>query len=73
MLTRLTLTSFHRNHISSFVDHLFFFFFSAWPLLFIPVYLNLQSIKEMYHRRYWEVSNLIPSLKLDQAGRKGEM
>ena len=27
----------------------------------------------MYWRRYWEVSNLIPSLELNQASRKGEL
>ena len=49
----------------------FFFFFSVSPFL-IAVYFNLESILHMCHRRHWEVSNSIPSLELDQAGRKGE-
>ena len=50
----------------------FFFFFSAWVPFLVPVYFNLDSILAMYRRRDWEVSNSIPLLELDQAGRKGE-
>lgn len=47
-------------------------FVSVGAALLMPVYLNLDSIRAMYRRGYWEVSNSIVSLELDQAGRKGE-
>ena len=75
MLRRSTPTSFHRNHICSFVHHLLVFcfvLFSVGAALLLPVYFNLDSIRVMYCRRYWEVSNSIVSLELDRAGRKGE-